>query len=125
MLLHPEVQRRAHAELDLLLQSQTTENGDVRSSSTDHNDPRMVPLRLPELSDRDALPYIQAIVLEVMRWYPAVPLGVPHRLIQDDEYKGMWIRGGSTVVVNQWYAQSSYIFINMLTSITSQGDLSQ
>ena len=86
MLLHPEVQRRAQAELDQLLKNPSSA------------------LRLPDLSDRESLPYVQAIILEVMRWYPAVPLGVPHRLMRDDDYKGVLITGGSTVVVNQWWA---------------------
>ena len=31
--------------------------------------------RLPSFSDRPHLPYIEAIVLEILRWNPAVPLG--------------------------------------------------
>jgi len=31
------------------------------------------PGRIPDLSDRKNLPYIEAIYREVMRWHPAVP----------------------------------------------------
>ena len=32
--------------------------------------------RLPDYNDREALPYIEAIVNEVLRWKPVVPLGM-------------------------------------------------
>jgi len=53
MTLHPEVQRRAQAELD-----------SVTGGS-----------RLPTYEDRQKLPYIEAIVKEVLRWHPVVPGG--------------------------------------------------
>lgn len=56
MLYAPEVQRRAQQELDR-----------VTGGS-----------RLPEFSDRTSLPYIEAIVKEVLRWQSVVPLGIPH-----------------------------------------------
>lgn len=31
--------------------------------------------RLPEFGDRNSLPYIEAILLETLRWHPIVPLG--------------------------------------------------
>ena len=55
MTLHPEIQVRAQAEIDALLGSNYQ--------------------RLPSFSDREHLPYINAIVLEILRWNPAVPLG--------------------------------------------------
>lgn len=45
MTIHPEIVKKAQAELDLVV-------GDSR---------------LPELSDRDSLPYIDCIVKEVLR----------------------------------------------------------
>ena len=53
MTLHPEVQRRAQAELDSV------------TGGT----------RLPTYEDRQKLPYIEAIVKEVLRWHPVVPGG--------------------------------------------------
>ena len=45
MLLHPEVQKKAQDELDRVIGRD----------------------RLPELSDRDSVPYIQCVVYETMR----------------------------------------------------------
>lgn len=58
--------------------------------------------RLPEHSDIDGLPYIAAIIKETLRWSPPVTIGVPHRLMEDDVYKGMFIPAGTTVVENLW-----------------------
>lgn len=50
--------------------------------------------RLPEYGDRPALPYVDALYREVMRWYPVSPLGVPHATTQDDIYEGYFIPKG-------------------------------
>lgn len=60
MTLYPHVQARAQAEVDSVI-------GPAGQ-------------RLPSFSDRPDLPYVEAIVLELLRWNPAVPLG---RLIAD------------------------------------------
>ncbi|KAF8581750.1 cytochrome P450 [Ramaria rubella] len=62
MLLFPKVQKKAQAEL-----------GEVIGMD-----------RLPEISDSEFLPYINALCKEVIRWHPVVPFAVPHRVIQDD-----------------------------------------
>ncbi|KAH7317530.1 putative CyP450 monooxygenase [Rhizoctonia solani] len=49
--------------------------------------------RLPEMNDRESLPYIEC---------PVVPLGIPHAVIEDDEYRGWSIPKGSTVMGNIW-----------------------
>ena len=54
MTLYPEVQRKVQAELD----------HQVGNS------------RLPNFSDEGALPYVQAVLKEVLRWHPVAPLGV-------------------------------------------------
>lgn len=59
--------------------------------------------RLPNHSDIDDLPYITAIVKETLRWAPPVPIGATHRLMEDDEYRGMFIPRGATIVENIWY----------------------
>jgi cytochrome P450 len=58
--------------------------------------------RLPDHSDIDDLPYITAIVKETFRWAPPLPIGVPHRLMEDDVYDGMFIPGGATTLENIW-----------------------
>lgn len=52
MVLHPYVWKRAQAEIDAVI-------------GTD---------RLPDFSDRLALPYVDAIIRETVRWVPVVPL---------------------------------------------------
>ncbi|KAI0945621.1 hypothetical protein AcW1_001797 [Taiwanofungus camphoratus] len=58
--------------------------------------------RLPTLADRDRLPYISALCWEVLRWNPAGPLGVPHRLVKDDIHAGYFLPKGSIVIANVW-----------------------
>ena len=53
MVLHPEVQRKAQAEIDAVVGCD----------------------RLPNISDRDSLPYVRSLVAETFRWSPAIPLG--------------------------------------------------
>ncbi|KAG9088543.1 hypothetical protein FS749_002077, partial [Ceratobasidium sp. UAMH 11750] len=60
--------------------------------------------RLPTYSDRDSLPYIEALYKEVLRWHPVTPLGLPHTLSsgQDDVYQGMRIPKGAMILPNIW-----------------------
>ena len=51
MTLYQDVQKRAQREVDEVCQG-----------------------RLPEFSDHDALPYVHALMKELLRWHPAVPL---------------------------------------------------
>ncbi|KAI0676518.1 O-methylsterigmatocystin oxidoreductase [Trametes maxima] len=60
------------------------------------------PDRLPEFSDRDSLPYVNALVKEVSRWHSVAPLGIPHRSLEEDEYKGYRIPAGTVLVPNAW-----------------------
>lgn len=78
--LHPEVVRSAQRELDEVV------GGD----------------RLPEFSDRPQLPYISAIVKEVLRWRPPAPIASGNLTIEDDVYKGQFIPAGTMVVDNVW-----------------------
>ncbi|KAH9834535.1 cytochrome P450 [Rhodofomes roseus] len=54
--------------------------------------------RLPEFNDRTSLPYLENIITEVYRWYPAVPIGVPHLASDDDVYRGYYIPKGSMTI---------------------------
>lgn len=76
MAVFPEVQKKAHAELDRVVG----------------------PNRHPEFDDIDKMPYIQAIIMETMRFIPVVPFGVPHMNIEDDMFNGYYIPKGTTLV---------------------------
>ncbi|KAF8576117.1 cytochrome P450 [Ramaria rubella] len=80
MLFSPETQKKAQAELDSVVGMDC----------------------LPEFSDRESLPYINALCQEVLRWNPVAPLGVAHRVTQDDVYGDYFIPEGSLVMGNSW-----------------------
>ncbi|KAH8107503.1 cytochrome P450 [Phellopilus nigrolimitatus] len=56
--------------------------------------------RMPDFADEPILPYVRALVKEVMRWRPIAPTGVPHAVTQDDYYNGFIIPKGATVYAN-------------------------
>lgn len=58
--------------------------------------------RLPDFGDQAQLPYITAIVEEVMRWRPVGAGGVPHFTKTESEYEGYRIPAGTTVIANHW-----------------------
>jgi len=58
--------------------------------------------RMPSFEDRAALAYVEAVVLEMLRWRPIAPSGVPHRADADDEYRGWRIPEGAVVIANAW-----------------------
>lgn len=58
--------------------------------------------RLPTFDDISNLPYVNAFLMEVMRWRPLVPLGIPHSVTQDNEYMGYHIPNGATILPNHW-----------------------
>ncbi|CAE6381379.1 unnamed protein product [Rhizoctonia solani] len=67
--------------------------------------------RLPEMSDRKSLVYVECVMKEVFRWQPVLPLALPHAVIEDDEYRGWRIPKGTTVMGNIWainYDESVY-----------------
>ncbi|KAI9451530.1 cytochrome P450 [Russula earlei] len=80
MLAYPETQARAHAELDAVVGR----------------------ARLPTFSDYPHLPYIRAMVKELLRWSSLAPLGLPHQLTEDDWYQGMFIPKGTICISNIW-----------------------
>jgi len=80
MIQYPETLAKAQAEIDRVVGSE----------------------RLPTFSDRPSLPYVDAIFSETLRWGTPVPLGLPHRLMEDDTYRGMFIPKGSLVFGNVW-----------------------
>ena len=81
MIAFPEVQRRAQAEIDAVVGRE----------------------RLPVFADAPRLPYVRAIIKEVHRWRPSVPLGVPHAATEEDWYEGMYIPKGTICMFNTWH----------------------
>ncbi|KAJ9609992.1 hypothetical protein H2200_006322 [Cladophialophora chaetospira] len=56
----------------------------------------------PSAQHRDKLPYIQAIMKEVLRWRPGAPGGVPRMLTQDDYYEGYFLPKGTIIFASYW-----------------------
>nr|A0A1V0QSB7.1 RecName: Full=Cytochrome P450 monooxyhenase eriC; AltName: Full=Erinacine biosynthesis cluster protein C [Hericium erinaceus]ARE72240.1 cytochrome p450 [Hericium erinaceus] len=78
MIHHPEVQRKAQAEIDAV-----------------------VPLdRLPTLDDRANIPYLEAFVKEAYRWACPLIIAIPHTVIQDDVYEGYFIPKGTSIIAS-------------------------
>ncbi|KAF9569422.1 cytochrome P450 [Agrocybe pediades] len=80
LTLHPEVAKKAQAEIDAVVGNE----------------------RLPNFQDRAHLPYVNALILEVFRWHTVVPTAVPHRVMQDDIHEGYFIPKGALVIPNIW-----------------------
>jgi len=58
--------------------------------------------RLPQISDQEDLPYISALIKELLRWSCPIPFGVPKRVMEDNIYKGYFIPAGATIIDNVW-----------------------
>ena len=50
--------------------------------------------RLPDFSDRPAMPFVEAIYREVLRSRPPLQMGGPHCVMEDDYYKEYFIPKG-------------------------------
>ena len=59
--------------------------------------------RMPTASDRKNLPYVEAVLKEVLRWHTVGPMGLPHTTTEDDVYNGYFIPKDSVVLVNIEY----------------------
>ncbi|KAJ7274074.1 cytochrome P450 [Mycena rebaudengoi] len=79
MTLHPDVQSRAVLEIETIVGTS----------------------RLPCITDRGSLPFVDAVIKEVYRFHPVVPL-IIHSPLEDDIYRGFLIPKGSSVLVNVW-----------------------
>ncbi|KAI6117220.1 cytochrome P450 [Pisolithus croceorrhizus] len=80
MILYPDVQEKVHAELDTVVGRGI----------------------LPTFADKLRLPYLQAVLYEVMRWNPPAPLGLPHVTTTSDIYEGYYIPKRTVVLFNYW-----------------------
>ncbi|OBZ77169.1 O-methylsterigmatocystin oxidoreductase [Grifola frondosa] len=81
MTCFPDIQKKAQHEIDTVVGSD----------------------RLPVFADRERLPYINAICLEVLRWNPIATLGIPHCLSEDDVHDGYFLPKGTIVFANIWH----------------------
>lgn len=75
---YPETQRKMQKELDSVIG----------------------PDRLPDYEDRNDLPYIQAVILELFRWKHFAPFGLPHQTLEDTECLGYKIPKNTQVLIN-------------------------
>ncbi|PLB45030.1 flavonoid 3-hydroxylase [Aspergillus steynii IBT 23096] len=80
MALYPAVQKRAQEEIDRVVGTS----------------------RLPGFQDRDNLPYINAMVQEILRWHPIAPVGFVHKSSEEDIYEGYRIPKGAIMIPNIW-----------------------
>ncbi|KAJ7146914.1 cytochrome P450 [Mycena epipterygia] len=80
MLANPEVQKKAQMEIDEVIGLE----------------------RLPDFNDENSLPYVSALVKEVLRWRPVTPIAIPHYLAVEDEYRGYRLPAGSIIIGNVW-----------------------
>ncbi|TFY57490.1 hypothetical protein EVG20_g8528 [Dentipellis fragilis] len=82
---HPAVQDKAHAELLRVL-------GSTFSTGV---------ARLPNFADRTDLPYVDAVIQEIVRYNPPVPL-VSHAPRKEDTFAGYRVPKGTWVTANIW-----------------------
>ncbi|KAH9916560.1 cytochrome P450 [Epithele typhae] len=80
LVMHPEAFARAQAEMDRVVGR----------------------ARVPDLDDRGGLPYLDAVLAEVLRWRCPVPLAIPHNTRTEDSWNGFRIPGDTMVVPNCW-----------------------
>ncbi|KAJ5698623.1 cytochrome P450 [Penicillium macrosclerotiorum] len=89
MTAYPEVQKKAQEEIDRVIGSD----------------------RLPGFSDRESLPYIEAVLKETLRWMPLAPLGPPHMADEEDEICGYRIPKGAIVLPSiKWFASDPEVY---------------
>ncbi|KAI6159796.1 cytochrome P450 [Pisolithus thermaeus] len=86
MILYPDVQDKVHAELDAVIGRETR----------------------PTFADRPQLPYLQAVLYEVLRWNPPAPLGLPHVTTASDIYEGYYIPKGAPLFCNRAMKDHGY-----------------
>uniref|UniRef100_A0A8D2DMP5 Uncharacterized protein n=1 Tax=Sciurus vulgaris TaxID=55149 RepID=A0A8D2DMP5_SCIVU len=53
--------------------------------------------RLPALEDRAKMPYTDAVIHEIQRYSDLTPIGIPHSVIQDTNFRGYHLPQNTTV----------------------------
>jgi len=80
MILHPNIQEKAQAEIDRVVGSE----------------------RLPTFADRKDLPYIDAILKETLRIHPILPMSLPYKALEEYSYRGWIIPKDAIIMANIW-----------------------
>ncbi|CAE6479831.1 unnamed protein product [Rhizoctonia solani] len=62
---------------------------------------------LPSWADEQSMPFLRAVIKEVLRWRPPLPISIPHRLEQDDYYAEYFHPKDSAIVCNIWAIHSN------------------
>lgn len=82
-----------------------SQHADVVGKAQAELDTVVGPSRLPSISDRSSLVYVEAVLKEAMRWHNVLPLGIPHHTMADDELRGYFIPAGTILLANIWSVQ--------------------
>ena len=80
LVLYPDIQGKIHAELDAAVGAG----------------------RMPTLNDRKAIPYTEAVLLEIQRAATIVPFGAPHSNKSDAKLFDFDIPAGTLIMQNIW-----------------------
>ena len=77
-------------------------NPDVQQKAADELAKIVGPDKKPQLSDRNQLHYIRAVINEVLRISSVIPLGVPHKTTCETIVSGYHIPKGTQILFNNW-----------------------
>ena len=81
-ICHPDAMRKAREEADAVCGSRAR--------------------RLPGIGDMHKMPFACALLKEVLRWRPPIPLVPHHQLTQDLEFEGYYFPAGTEFMINSF-----------------------